>query len=147
MNNIIWQGRCSLLVYLYPYLFLALCSVALFPIHPLLSALGLTLIAGFALDAHSTRYTLTDSNIVVSGGLFGSEPATIELKDIVNIYVIDDVPWHTFSVGWILLVINEDDDEHPCLRCVRQPLKVGALIEQAAIEAGATISTSSHDTE
>lgn len=142
MNTIIWQGRCSLLVYLYPYFFLAICAVSLFPIHPLLSAAALAIMAGLVIDAWSTRYTLTKDQIMISGGLLGSAPTGLNLKDIVNIYVIDETPWHVFSVGWILLVLNEDDDAHPCLRCVRQPLKVGALIEKAALKAGAKIPNS-----
>ncbi|MBU2886549.1 hypothetical protein KO507_12320 [Gilvimarinus agarilyticus] len=139
MNHIIWQGRCSVLVYLYPYFFIALCTLALFPIHPLLSAAGFAIMVGFMMDAYTTRYTLTDEEMVVAGGLLGAEPTALALKDITNIYIIDDVPWHVFSLGWVLLVLNEEDDIHPCIRCVRKPLKVGALIESAAIKAGAKI--------
>lgn len=145
MDRIIWQGRCSTLIYVYPYLFISCCAVFCFVINPMITAAALAILAGFALDARAKRYILHENTLTLSDGLFGNAEFELPLADIIKVSVYDPPPWQYFSCGWIFLTVSEGQSEEDelavVLKCIANPLGVGQLIEDTAIKAGARITS------
>ncbi|WP_415896029.1 hypothetical protein ACMXYQ_07055 [Neptuniibacter sp. PT34_22] len=139
MIKIKWKARSSYLLYFYQYLVLLVIALVLNQYSNLLASLAILAIAVLLIDAKTMRYEVSDSQAFVSGSLLERESYEIDLKDVVDIYVLDEKPWSFFSLGTVLLVIDPHDEAHPCIKAVKNPYEIASKIETLAVKQGAVL--------
>lgn len=138
-NSILWEARASAFLYTYHYLFLIAVSAILYFFHQKWAVVPILTLIGFALDAKSMRYQLTKENIRFSSGILNKEVTTVNLNDIVGFQVIDLPPWNWLSLGTVIVITDLESELQPCVKSVRNPGKIAALMKDLAVERGARI--------
>ena len=90
------------------------------------------------IDARTMKYELSEDTVYLSASLLGSK-SELKLKDLVGVYVIDEAPWNRLSLGTVLLMTDFSGDAHRCMKCVKDPKKLGLDIINAATKQGAKL--------
>lgn len=139
MKNPIWKSRSSALLYIFHYAVLLVIAIGFYYVKEILAVFVLVALFSLMLNAKTMRYELSEKSIYFSASLLDKESANIMLKDIVGFYVIDEPPWSFFSLGTVLLVTDFSEDEHPCIKCIKNPEKLAELIKYHALKQGAEI--------
>ena len=138
MGHETWKGRTSPLLYLYPYLGIAILTlIASRFFGGMAWAVGIGGISYLILLARSMRYKLTKRALYFSPSLDDKEASIVELADIQHIYVIDRQPWRFWDLGTVILVIEPGADLHPCMKCLPAPHQLAHNIKAAAEACGA----------
>ena len=136
--NTIWKSRSSLFLYLYHYLFLVISAFILLYFAAYLVILPVIILLILVIDARTMKYELSEDAVYFSASLFRSK-FELKLKDLVGVYVIDEAPWNRLSLGTVLLMTDFSTDAHRCIKCIKDPKKLGLDIRNAATKQGAKL--------
>lgn len=137
-NKSSWTGQTSPFLYLYHYLgsfFLAFVASRYIDNVAFAVATGVSIYLVFR--ARSMKYSLSGDKIHFSPSLEDKEALTVDLKDVVEICVVDRMPWGMLKLGTVILIVDETEEAHPCIKCVPFPHALAMKIKRVAQEAGA----------
>lgn len=88
-------------------------------------------------ESRSMKYNLSNEEMYFSPSLGDKEALSVNLKDVIEICVVDRMPWGILNLGTVILVVNEEDEAHPCIKCIPYPHELATKIRRAAQAVGA----------
>lgn len=139
MSKIISKGTSSALLYFYHYIVFFVASLTLYFWGNFFSMISTLMVLVFVIDAKTMKYELTDTTLHISGSLWDRESTIVKLCDVKGFCVIDRQPWSFFSLGSVLVIVDMNAESHPCIKCIKDPLKLAKVIKNYALRNKAQI--------
>ena len=133
-----WQGQTSAFLYLYHYvaiIFIAFVVSKYIGNASFAVATGLCMYLFF--EARSMKYSLSSDEMYFSPSLGDKEQLTVNLREVIEIQVVDRMPWGILKLGTVILIVNEEDEMHPCIKCISYPHELAKKIKRASQALGA----------
>ncbi len=138
-KTILWNSSSSVMLYSYQYAFCIVIGLVLYQFDPRLILLSVGIVLILGLDALTMKYELTKNDIYISSSLLDREDATVELKDIVGLALLQPFFFKFFNLGTVLLVTDFESQYQPCIKCIKNPKKLERMIKRQAISCGAEL--------
>lgn len=120
-EKIVWSARTSSLLYAGQYLLGALFAALLMPADLRIGIIPLAVCTWYWLSARAMRYELTQTRLIFYSGIFSTQIEELSLKDIRDFDILQPRFFKLFSLGTVLLIVDETSDEQPCVICVPDP--------------------------
>ena len=127
---ILWESKASPLLYINQYLFCLLLAFVLLYFDARLVIIPIILTAWLFLEAKAHRYQITEQHIYIESGLFDHQHEVIELKDIQGMMILQPAFFKAFSLGTLILVIDEYSEFHPCIKCIHKPERLMSKLKR-----------------
>lgn len=120
-ERIVWSGRTSAFVHARQYFLGALFGIAFMPLDSRIALIPLAICTWYWLTARSMRYELTRTRLIFYCGVLSKQVEEMDLREIQGFDILQPWSCKLFSVGTVLLMVDESAEYQPCVIGIPDP--------------------------
>ena len=120
-ERIIWSSRTSPLLNTSQYFLGALFAALLMPVDLRIGLIPLVVCTWYWLSTRTMRYELTSTRLISYSGVLSTHVEELELSTIKDFEILRSGFSRFFSLGTVLLIVDESSEYQPCVICIQNP--------------------------